>query len=76
MFRFFGLRSYYVEFTDRNEQNCKTIGEWTNERNRVYKLINQKLIPANQMACAYEYANYCNNKRIERFSQLSKIKKA
>lgn len=75
-FRFFRLSEYYVEFTDRNEQNCKTIGEWTNERNRVYKLINQKLIPANQMDCAYDYANFCNQKRIERFNELAKVKTA
>lgn len=74
MFRFFGLKSYYVEFTDRNEENCTTIAEWTKERDRVRKLINKKLIPANQLACAYAYANYCNNKRIERFNQLPKAK--
>lgn len=73
MFRWFKyMYDYYEEFTDRNEENCKTVGDWINEYKRIRKLINQKQIPHRQVACAYDYMYYCNRMKIQRFNNQGK----
>lgn len=73
MFRFYSFgNSYYEEFTDRNEFECETVGDWFKEYKRIRKLIRQEQIPHRQLHCAYDYMHHCQEMKIQRFNNQGK----